>query len=109
MSTAVRAANRASLEPSVARRILVGKMLISPPSLGAVCGKRMMSSGRAPRIIEEGRFGIKPGANFVESPFLALWGIRQEVSKLQLQVTNVSLAKEHLPTMEVISANVRCR
>src|SRR5215217_8514250 len=65
-STAVRAANRASLDPSVARRILVGKMLISPPSLGAVCAKRMMSSGRAPRIIEEGSFGIKPGANFRE-------------------------------------------
>jgi hypothetical protein len=25
------------VDPSVARRILVGKMLISPPSLGAVC------------------------------------------------------------------------
>ena len=48
-------------------------------------------------------------AKFAEFPFHALWGIRQEVSKLQLQVTNVSLAKEHLPTMEGISANVRCR
>jgi hypothetical protein len=28
-----------------------------------------MSSGRAPRIIEEGRFGIKPGANFGEFTF----------------------------------------
>jgi hypothetical protein len=32
----------------------------------------MMSLGRAPRIIEEGRFGIKPGANFGEDPFQAL-------------------------------------
>jgi hypothetical protein len=32
-STAVVAANSASLEPSVARRILVGKMLIDSPFL----------------------------------------------------------------------------
>jgi hypothetical protein len=32
-------------------------------------------------------------AKFAEYPFHALWGIRQEVSKLQLQVTNVSLGK----------------
>src|SRR5215204_29251 len=34
-STAVRAANSASVDPSVARRILVGKMLISPPPRSA--------------------------------------------------------------------------
>jgi hypothetical protein len=44
---------------------LVGKMLISPPlARRRLCAKRMMSSGRAPRIIEEERFGIKPGAKF---------------------------------------------
>jgi hypothetical protein len=36
----------------------------------------MMSSGRARRIIEEGRFGIKPGPNFAEYPFHALGRIR---------------------------------
>jgi hypothetical protein len=57
----------------VARRILVGKMLISPPLARCrLCAKGMMSSGRAPRIIEEGSFGIKPGANFGEFPFHAL-------------------------------------
>src|SRR5436189_4396894 len=48
-SAAVRAANSASVDPSVARRILVGKMLISPPSLGTVCAKRMMSVTRRSR------------------------------------------------------------
>jgi hypothetical protein len=32
----------------------------------------MMSLGKAPRIIEEGRFGIKPGAKFADCPFHAL-------------------------------------
>src|SRR5918993_3025167 len=57
-STAVRAANRASLEPSVARRILVGKMLISPSSLDTTFAKHMMTSGRSPCIIDEDRFEI---------------------------------------------------
>src|SRR5215203_4138029 len=58
-STAVWVASSASLELSVARRILVGKMLISFPSLGIVCtkrlAKRMMPSVRSPRIIDEKR------------------------------------------------------
>jgi hypothetical protein len=38
----------------------------------------MMSSGRGPRIIEEGHFGIKPGAKFAEFTFHALWSIEKK-------------------------------
>src|SRR3712207_6730772 len=55
-STAVRVASSASLEPSVANRILVGKMLISPSSLDTA--ERIMTSSRSPCIIAEDRFEV---------------------------------------------------
>src|ERR671921_2916844 len=57
-STAVRVASSASLEPSVANRILVGKMLISPSSLDTAFAGHIMTSGRSPCIIDEDCFEV---------------------------------------------------
>src|SRR5215213_8628344 len=65
-SEATLEANSSTLEPSVARRILVGKMLIWFSSLEAVSAKRIVSSHIGPGLT------IMPYTNFGEFTFQAL-------------------------------------